>query len=203
MTAPLNALPLAGLIKLSPIASVITDPRVPDNPIIACNAAFTELTGYQEAEILGRNCRFLAGPQTEPWLSERITKCVIQRKPVFVEILNYKKDGTPFRNALVVAPVFDDEGELAYFLGSQLELEPDDPGKNNSRQLAAGRVVAHLSERQRQVLVRMARGLMNKQIANELGISEKTVKMHRNLMLRKLEVPTSADAVRIAVEAGL
>jgi PAS domain S-box-containing protein len=166
MTAPLNALPLAGLIKLSPIASVITDPRVPDNPIIACNAAFTELTGYQEAEILGRNCRFLAGPQTEPWLSERITKCVIQRKPVFVEILNYKKDGTPFRNALVVAPVFDDEGELAYFLGSQLELEPDDPGKNNSRQLAAGRVVAHLSERQRQVLVRMARGLMNKQIAN-------------------------------------
>lgn len=203
MTASLDALPLAGLIKLSPIASVITDPRLPDNPIIACNDAFTSLTGYDEGEILGRNCRFLAGPQTEPWLSERITKCVIERKPVFVEILNYKKDGTPFRNALVVAPVFDDNGELAYFLGSQLELEPDEPGKNSSRQLAAGRAVSQLSERQRQVLVRMARGLMNKQIANELGISEKTVKMHRNLMLRKLEVLTSADAVRLAVEAGL
>ncbi len=203
MTRRLEALPLLALIKHSPIASVITDPNLADNPIVSCNEAFTTLTGYDERDIIGRNCRFLSGPKTEPWLSERITKSVTERKPVFVEILNYKKDGTPFRNALVVAPVFGDDGELAYFIGSQLELEPDEPGKHNSRSLEAGAAITRLSERQRQVLMYMAKGLMNKQIAGQLGISEKTVKMHRNLMLRKLEVVTSTDAVRLAVEAGL
>ena len=63
---------LKALIVDSPIASVISNPRLKDNPIIACNASFIELTGYGEDEIAGRNCRFLAGPATEPWLTETI-----------------------------------------------------------------------------------------------------------------------------------
>jgi DNA-binding NarL/FixJ family response regulator len=63
--------------------------------------------------------------------------------------------------------------------------------------------VGTLSPRQREVLIKMAHGLLNKQIAHELGLSEKTVKMHRALLIAKLDVPTSADAVRLAVEAGL
>jgi PAS domain S-box-containing protein len=63
---------LSAMIQYSPIASVVSDPRIADNPIIACNAPFMELTGYSESEIVGRNCRFLAGPDTEPWLSDRI-----------------------------------------------------------------------------------------------------------------------------------
>src|SRR3712207_1979252 len=105
-------------IAASPIATVITDPRLPDNPVVAVNAAFCALTGYGEAEVLGRNCRFLAGPHTEPSLSETIRDAVRRRTPVLVEILNYKRDGTAFRNAVVVAPVFGAEGELEYFLGS-------------------------------------------------------------------------------------
>jgi PAS domain-containing protein len=58
----------ATLVADSPIAAVISNPRLPDNPIVACNATFCELTAYAPAEVIGRNCRFLAGPATEPWL---------------------------------------------------------------------------------------------------------------------------------------
>jgi PAS domain S-box-containing protein len=194
---------LAALITDSPIASVISNPRIADNPIIACNGPFIELTGYPENEIVGRNCRFLAGPATEPWLTETIKSGVRKHRPVLVEILNYKRDGTPFRNAVLVAPIFDEEGELEYFLGSQVELEADAPGPNSSRRMASAMMVKDLSPRQHEVLEQMAQGYLNKQIAFNLSLSEKTVKMHRALVMERLGVATTADAIRIAVEAGL
>ncbi len=194
---------LLSLIQYSPIASVVTNPRLQDNPIVACNQPFMDLTGYNRDEIVGRNCRFLSGPETEPWLTDRITSSVEARRPVLVEILNYRKDGEAFRNAVLVAPVFDDDGELEYFLGSQVEIEMDEPGTHSKRSREARQLVTTLSPRQKEVLTQMARGLLNKQIAYELSLSEKTVKMHRSLLMQKLGAPTSADAVRIAVEAGL
>ncbi len=194
---------LDSLIANSPIASVISNPRLKDNPIIACNAAFVVLTGYSESEIIGRNCRFLAGPATEPWLTETIRSGVRRHCPVLVEILNYKRDGTPFRNAVLVAPTFDEKGELEFFLGSQVELEPDAPTTNANRRMAAVILVRGLSRRQREVLAEMALGHLNKQIAFTLGLSEQTVKMHRALLMIRLGASTTADAIRIAVEAGL
>ncbi len=194
---------LDSLIANSPIASVISNPRLKDNPIIACNAAFVVLTGYSENEIIGRNCRFLAGPATEPWLTETIRSGVRRHCPVLVEILNYKRDGTPFRNAVLVAPTFDEKGELEFFLGSQVELEPDAPTTNANRRMAAVILVRGLSRRQREVLAEMALGHLNKQIAFTLGLSEQTVKMHRALLMIRLGAATTADAIRIAVEAGL
>ena len=191
------------LIANSPIASVISNPRLKDNPIVACNEAFITLTGYAENEIVGRNCRFLAGPATEPWLTETIRSGVRRHSPVLVEILNYKRDGTPFRNAVLVAPTFDDNGELEFFLGSQVELEPDAPTTNANRRMAAAMLVKSLSRRQREVLGEIALGHLNKQIAHTLGLSEQTVKMHRALLMNRLGVATTADAIRIAVEAGL
>jgi PAS domain S-box-containing protein len=194
---------LMSLIEDSPIASVISNPRLKDNPIVACNASFMALTGYAESEIIGRNCRFLAGPATEPWLTESIKSGVRKHSPVLVEILNYKRDGTPFRNAVLVAPIFDDEGELEFFLGSQVELDPDAPGPNSNRRMEAAMLVKALSPRQREVLEQMATGHLNKQIAYTLGLSEQTVKMHRALLMTRLGAATTADAIRIAVEAGL
>lgn len=182
---------------------MISSPREKDNPIVCCNAAFIVLTGYSEAEIIGRNCRFLAGPATEPWLTEAIRSGVRRHAPVLVEILNYKRDGTPFRNAVLVAPIFDDEGELEYFLGSQVELEPDAPGTNANRRMAAAIAIKALSPRQREVLTEMAGGFLNKQIAYRLNLSEQTVKMHRAALFARLGAATTADAIRIAVEAGL
>lgn len=190
-------------IRLSPIATVISNPRLPSNPIVAANEAFCQLTGYASEEILGRNCKFLAGPATEPWLTERIAQGVRAHRPVLVEILNYKRDQTPFRNAVLVAPIFDDGGTLAYFIGSQVELADDDVGPLSSRHARAVALVKTLSPRQRQVLELVAEGHRSKQIAYRLGLSEKTVKMHRALVLTKLGATNIAEAVRIGVEAGL
>lgn len=198
-----DGLSLLASISMSPIAAVISNPRLPLNPIVAVNAAFCQLTGYSIDEIIGRNCKFLAGPATEPWLTERIAAGIREHRSVLVEILNYKRDGTPFRNAVLVAPVFDHDGLLNYFIGSQVELRKEDAGPLSSRQAHAVSLVKTLSPRQRQVLEQIAAGHRSKQIAFKLGLSEKTIKMHRALLLPKLGASNIADAVRIAVEAGL
>lgn len=191
------------LIEASPIASVVSDPRLPDNPLVAVNDAFVELTGYSKEECVGRNCRFLSGTGTEPWLTEKIKEGVRDRKAVLVEILNYKKDGSPFRNAVLVAPIFEEGDELTYFLGSQVEVQDDQPGMGMARREKAAEMLKSLSPRQLEVTALVASGLRNKEVAYRLGLSEKTVKMHRGLVMEKLGLKTSADLVRIAVEAGI
>jgi PAS domain S-box-containing protein len=193
---------LSLMIGSSPIAAVLSDPRLPDNPIVDCNEAFVTLTGYRSDEIIGHNCRFLSGEGTEPWLTEMLRSGIRRRQPVMVEILNYKKDGTPFRNAVMVAPIFDAAGELEYFLGSQVEIAEDVARANDARREAAHDRVTALSPRQREVLLQMAAGKLNKQIAYQLGLSERTVKMHRAAVLVALGVRTNADAIRLAIEAG-
>ena len=190
------------LVTDSPIASVISDPRLPDNPIVACNSAFCELTGYSLGEVLGRNCRFLSGPGTEPWLSEEIKRGVREHRPVLVEILNYKRNGQPFRNAVLVAPIYDEHDKLLYFLGSQVEIDADASTSTSMRRIRAAEMVKALSPRQGQVLKYVANGLLNKQIAGELGLAEKTVKMHRAILMDRLGLHTTADLIRLAVEAG-
>jgi len=189
---------LARMIEASPIAAVLSDPRQPDNPIVLCNQAFLDLTGYRREEVVGRNCRFLAGPKTEPDLSEKIRQGVRGRIPVLVEIQNYRKDGTPFRNAVLVAPIFDTEGELDYFLGSQSAAPEPDAGP--SRAAIARAKIGALSPRQREVLAAMSRGRLNKQIAADLKVTERTVKMHRAALLKALNVRSGAEAIRLAIE---
>lgn len=192
---------LSDLIATSPIPALISDPRQADNPIMECNAAFEALTGYSREDVVGRNCRFLSGPDTEPWLTESLRTAIRNRRPILVEILNYKKDGTPFRNAALVAPIFDETGTLLYFLGSLMEVQDADLGLMTRRSEAHERV-ASLTGRQREVLVLMAAGQLNKQIAHTLDLAERTVKMHKAALLKALGVSTAADAIRLAVEAG-
>lgn len=207
MAEGINLLPVENrhlrLVAESPIPSVISDPRLPDNPIVACNASFCALTGYPSEEVVGRNCRFLSGPATEPWLTEEIRRGVREHRPVLVEILNYKRNGQPFRNAVVVAPIYDENDALLYFLGSQLEIDPTAPTSWSMRRIRAAEMVKTLSPRQGQVLKFVANGLLNKQIAAELNLAEKTVKMHRAILMSRLGLHTTADLIRLAVEAGL
>ncbi|MBC2664337.1 PAS domain-containing protein [Novosphingobium flavum] len=189
------------MIARSATAAVLSDPRQPDNPIVACNRAFEELTGYAEAEILGRNCRFLAGAGTDPAASAALREAIARRQPVLTEIVNYRKDGTPFRNAVMIAPIFGDDGEVIHFVGSQVEVTGAVRDGEDRRRAARERIGA-LSARQHEVLVEMTAGKLNKQTAHELGLSERTVKMHRGAVLRALGVRTPAEAIRIAIEAG-
>ncbi len=196
-------MPINVMIENSMVAAVVSNPRLPDNPIIACNKAFMDLTGYAEHEIIGRNCRFLRGDGTEPELTKELRVGIAAKVPVMVELLNYKKDGTPFRNAVMIAPIFDPDGELEYFLGSQVEVPGAAQKTTDNRAVEAREKVAALSRRQREILQCIAAGRLNKQIAFELGLSERTIKLHRAAVLRALGVRTSADAIRMAIEAGL
>jgi PAS domain S-box-containing protein len=190
-------------IMLSPIASVVTDHRLPDYPIAAVNAAFLELTGYSEDEVVGRNCRFLEGPASDPAARATLRAAIAEKRATLTELINYKKDGTPFRNAVMIAPVFEPGGELAFYIGSQMDVTEEKKLPSILRGQRAAEAVRALTPRQHQVLAHMIQGYRNKQIAARLGIDEKTVKMHRAGLLAKLGVATSADAIRIGVEAGL
>jgi PAS domain S-box-containing protein len=190
-------------VARSPLAMVISNPHRPDNPLEVVNAAFCELTGYPEDEIVGRNCRFLTGEGTDDKATGQLRSAIGHARPILVDILNYRRDGSAFRNGVMITPLFDAEEKLACFLGSQVDLGPDHSTAFIGRRSGAAEKVDALPPRQRQVLELMAQGLLNKQIAWELKISEKTVKMHRALLLERLGAATSADAIRLAVEAGL
>jgi PAS domain S-box-containing protein len=192
---------LSEMIAGSAIAAVISNPRLPDNPIVECNEAFVALTGYRRDEIIGRNCRFMSGPATEQTVTDMIRTAIRERRPALVEILNYKKDGTAFRNAVMVAPIFGADGQLDYFLGSQVDID-DRMATGGPLRPSSAAAISRLSPRQGQVLDGMAAGKLNKQIAYELGLTERTVKMHRSAMLRALGVRTGAEAIRLAIEAG-
>ncbi|HSR00097.1 MAG TPA: PAS domain-containing protein [Sphingomicrobium sp.] len=194
---------LAEFVASASVAAIVTDPRLPDNPIIDCNDRFLELTGYSREEVIGRNCRFLVGPGTDPARRKMLRDAIEEQRPVIVELLNYRKDGRPFLNSVMIAPIYDSQDSLIGFVGSQLEVSTEESAFVREREERARGLVARLSPRQKEVLSRLAEGKRIKQIAHELKLSERTVKMHRAAMLRSLDVRTNAEAIRLAVRAGL
>ena len=104
------------------MAVCLSDPNQPDLPIVFANRAFRRLTGYDEEEILGRNCRFLQGPKTDSAAVGRVRDAIANEDVIVVELLNYRKDGTPFWNALHLGPIYDSKGDLLYFFGSQWDV---------------------------------------------------------------------------------
>ena len=97
-------------LKRTRVPMVVTDPTQAGNPIVLANEAFLELTGYQGDDVLGRNCRSLQGAETDPRTVEKLRSAIAQRREITVEILNYRRDGRPFWNQLLISPVLDDNG---------------------------------------------------------------------------------------------
>jgi PAS domain S-box-containing protein len=114
--------PFAEAVRATRMPMVISDPRLPDNPIVFSNEAFCRLTGYERHEIVGRNCRFLQGPETDPAVTARIREAVRNAQPIQIDIRNHRKSGEAFWNRLLMAPVFSADGELAYFFASQVDV---------------------------------------------------------------------------------
>lgn len=101
---------------------VLADAGQPDMPIVFANRAFLEMTGYEEEEVVGRNCRFMQGAATDPTEVARLRAAIAAREDVSVELYNYRRDGTGFWNALYLSPVFSSDGTLRYYFGSQLDV---------------------------------------------------------------------------------
>lgn len=114
--------PFAAAIRATRMPMIVTDPRQPDNPIVFSNDAFLKLTGYSRAECLGRNCRFLQGPDTDLTAVGKVREAVRQNRDISIDLLNYRKDGTTFWTALYVSPVIDEEGATRFFFASQLDV---------------------------------------------------------------------------------
>ncbi|MCC4595955.1 histidine kinase famiy protein [Xanthomonas campestris pv. phormiicola] len=109
-------------VETTRMPMIVTDPRQADNPIVFVNRAFVDMTGYSSEELLGNNCRFLQGPDTDRDTVDSVRDAIAARNEVAVEILNYRKDGSSFWNALFISPVYNEHGELVYFFGSQLDV---------------------------------------------------------------------------------
>ncbi len=109
-------------VQMSRMPMCLTDPHRDDNPIIFCNQAFERLTGYVQDEIVGRNCRFLQGPATDQAHVAEIRRALGAGEDVHLELMNYRRDGSTFWNALFISPVVDTEGRLVYHFASQLDV---------------------------------------------------------------------------------
>ena len=104
------------------MALCVVDPYLDDNPIVYVNEAFVELTGFPREETIGRNCRFLQGENTDPAAIEKIRAAMKRETVTVIDILNYRKDGSAFWNALHIGPIYDEQDKLAYFYGSQWDI---------------------------------------------------------------------------------
>ncbi len=114
--------PFAAAIRATRMPMIVTDPRQPDNPIVFSNDAFLKLTGYSRAECLGRNCRFLQGPDTDRAAVDKVREAVLQSRDISIDLLNYRKDGSRFWTALYVSPVIDERGDVLFFFASQVDV---------------------------------------------------------------------------------
>jgi len=113
---------LEAAIAASSNGVVISDMKAADQPIIYCNPAFEKLTGYEPSDIIGRNCRFLQGPDTDQTEVDKIRACIREGKDGRVVLKNYRKDGTPFWNELIISPVRDKSGQVTHFIGVQKDI---------------------------------------------------------------------------------
>ena len=114
--------PFASAVRATRMPMVVTNPRLPDNPIVFVNDSFCRLTGHAREEIIGRNCRFLQGPDTSREDVAAIRAAIAEERSIEVDIRNHRRDGTAFWNRLLLAPVHDEAGTLTYFFASQLDV---------------------------------------------------------------------------------
>lgn len=104
---------------------VITDPTLPDNPIVYASGGFLSLTGYQMDQILGRNCRFLQGPDTDPAAVDKIRRAIEDGTDGSVCLLNYRADGSTFWNQFFIAALRGADGNIVNYVGVQCKVSEE------------------------------------------------------------------------------
>lgn len=153
----LSSDPFAAAVRATRMPMIITDPHREDNPIVFANNAFSRRTGYARDEIIGRNCRFLQGPDTDRSDVAKVREAIARREPIEIELLNYKKNGETFWNRLLMSPVFDNDGVLTYFFASQFDIslerlaEQHLRGLNETLELRVAQTIADRSKVEEQL----------------------------------------------------
>ena len=192
--------PFAAAISSARMAMLITDAKQPDNPLLYVNKAFESLTGYTAAEVLGRNCRFMQGEATEPADVDKIRQAVAEQRDVSVDILNYRKDGSAFWNALYISPVRNTAGEVVYFFGSQLDASDKKSAELDLRQAKLGLETA-VAERTRDLTAMLAEKTallheVDHRVKNNLQLISSMIM----LQIRRSPDPAAREALRSMLE---
>lgn len=104
------------------VGVIVSDPELEDNPIIYTNQGFLQMTGYSYEDILGKNCRFLQGPESSNAAIQKLRDAIEQKESVSVQLVNYKKNGEKFWNELHIDPVYSEEEEKYFFIGVQKDI---------------------------------------------------------------------------------
>lgn len=115
-------LALVSVVQQAQRAFVVTNPALPDNPIVWSSDEFTTLTGYERSEVCGRNCRFLQGPKTNPKAVDAVRQAINDSHEASVVLLNYRKDGSTFWNRFFIAPLRDSKGNVTFYVGVQTDV---------------------------------------------------------------------------------
>jgi len=161
---------------------IVTDPNRPDNPIVFANPAFINMTGYGWDELIGQNCRLLQGPDTDRDTVAEVRRAVEQRRETSVEVLNYKKNGAAFWNALFISPVYDPDGRLIYFFASQLDVTRRRDAEDALRQAQKMEAVGQLTGG----------------VAHDFNNLLTVIQGFGDIILNQLEHPDRLDAKRAA-----
>jgi PAS domain S-box-containing protein len=177
-------------LQATTVSVVITDVRLPDNPIVWVNEEFTRTTGYAATDAIGRNPRFLQGPETEAAAIAEMRLSISEARPSMVTLINYRADGSTFWNSVSTAPVFNEEGAVIGFIGIQVDVtEPVLAQREREERLRAehtGRLAAEKAQRTLSLLAEV-----NDQLVSTFDLDKA---MHE---LVQLLVPRFADGCAI------
>ena len=128
---------LLAAVECAAFGVAICDPHQTDLPIVFANPGFAAITGYRQEEILGRNCRFLQGEDTDPTIARDMREALAARQPFRGTIRNYRKDGTGFWNSMNINPVFDEFGALISYVGMQVDITAEIEALEKARESEA------------------------------------------------------------------
>ncbi len=141
----------------SNVAMVLTNADLEDCPIVYVNEAFTKLTGYSRDMAIGRNCRFLQGPKTETRKKARMQAAIESGEDVALEVINYRADGTEFRNSLLITPIHEEDDRHCYYLGLLREQSEEERRLNGEETDAILHELQHRVKNHLSMIVGMIR----------------------------------------------
>lgn len=151
------------------VSITLTDPQQDDNPLVYVNEAFEKLTGYTESEVLGRNLRFLQGEETEMERRIALQDAIDNEDPFSIELRNYRKDGAMFWNKVTVTPIYDDDGSVVRFLGTQEDVTRR--REHEQRLMVLNRVLRHNLRNKLSIIVGYASALKHTLTRSEAILS--------------------------------
>ena len=170
----------------APVGITITDPELPDNPMVYVNDRFVEMTGYDRDYAVGVNCRFLQGPDTDEAAVSTLRDAIAGEEPTSVELLNYRQDGTEFWNRVSIAPITDAAGRVTEWVGFQ-----EDITEFKTREAAL--------KRQNERLDSFA-SIVSHDLRNPLNVAQGRVELAETTVDEDAEIDEHLDATAAALD---